>query len=127
MVSCVPGPVGHQPTPFRETSRSNRRAPPRLVRSSVETMEAPTNPLKIVSVGGGNGLSTLLRGLKRYVKAGDGAVDLTAVVTVTDDGGSSGRLRRDFDVLPPGDIRKCMVALSGDENLFGRLFEFRFL
>jgi uncharacterized cofD-like protein len=88
---------------------------------------ASTNPLKIVSVGGGNGLSTLLRGLKRYVKSSEGGVEVTAIVTVTDDGGSSGRLRRDFDVLPPGDIRNCMVALSGDENLFGRLFQYRFL
>lgn len=90
-------------------------------------MEDHTNPLRIVSVGGGNGLSTLLRGLKRYVRASEGAVDLTAVVTVTDDGGSSGRLRRELDVLPPGDIRNCMVALSADENLIGRLFQYRFL
>jgi uncharacterized cofD-like protein len=83
--------------------------------------------LRIVSIGGGNGLSTLLRGLKRYVKAGDCVLDITAVVTVTDDGGSSGRLRRDFDVLPPGDIRNCMVALSEDEALMSRLFQFRFL
>jgi uncharacterized cofD-like protein len=83
-------------------------------------------PLRIVSIGGGNGLSTLLRGLKRYVKADEGVLDITAVVTVTDDGGSSGRLRRDFDVLPPGDIRNCMVALSEDEALMSRLFQFRF-
>jgi uncharacterized cofD-like protein len=83
-------------------------------------------PLRIVSIGGGNGLSTLLRGLKRYVKAADGILDITAVVTVTDDGGSSGRLRRDFDVLPPGDIRNCMVALSEDEALLSKLFQFRF-
>jgi len=98
-------------------------------------------PLRIVSIGGGNGLSTLLRGLKRYAKAGSGgarsfsdsgeraprfALDITAVVTVTDDGGSSGRLRREFDVLPPGDIRNCMVALSEDEALLGRLFQYRF-
>ncbi|HEV1287288.1 MAG TPA: uridine diphosphate-N-acetylglucosamine-binding protein YvcK [Bryobacteraceae bacterium] len=83
-------------------------------------------PLRIVSIGGGNGLSTLLRGLKRYAKAGEGILDITAVVTVTDDGGSSGRLRRDFDVLPPGDIRNCMVALSEDEALLSRLFQFRF-
>ena len=89
-------------------------------------MEAQTNPLRIVSIGGGNGLSTLLRGLKRYVKAAPGGVDLTAIVTVTDDGGSSGRLRRDFDVLPPGDIRNCMAALAGDETLFARLFQYRF-
>jgi uncharacterized cofD-like protein len=83
-------------------------------------------PLRIVSIGGGNGLSTLLRGLKRYAKAGEGILDITAVVTVTDDGGSSGRLRRDFDVLPPGDIRNCMVALSEDETLLTRLFQYRF-
>jgi uncharacterized cofD-like protein len=87
---------------------------------------AASVPLRIVSIGGGNGLSTLLRGLKRYVKAGDDILDITAVVTVTDDGGSSGRLRRDFDVLPPGDIRNCMVALSEDEALLGKLFQYRF-
>ncbi len=64
--------------------------------------------------------------MKRYVKAGEGAVDITAIVTVSDDGGSSGRLRREFDVLPPGDIRNCMVALSGDETLLARLFQYRF-
>lgn len=82
-------------------------------------------PLRIVSIGGGTGLSTLLHGLKPY--AGEPRqADLTAVVTVTDDGGSSGRLRRDFDVLPPGDIRNCMAALSEDEALLTRLFQYRF-
>jgi len=82
-------------------------------------------PLRIVSIGGGTGLSALLHGLKAW--AGESRVaDLTAVVTVTDDGGSSGRLRRDFDVLPPGDIRSCMVALSEDEALLSRLFQYRF-
>src|SRR5581483_11048161 len=81
--------------------------------------------LRIVSIGGGTGLSTLLSGLKRYA-ADPKQVDLTAVVTVTDDGGSSGRLRRDFDVLPPGDIRNCMVALSEDEGLLSKLFQHRF-
>src|SRR5258708_899212 len=79
-------------------------------------MTEGTRPLQIVSMGGGNGLATLLRGLKRYAKAAAGGVEITAVVTVTDDGGSSGRLRRAFDVLPPGDIRNCMVALSQDET-----------
>ncbi|HEY2844906.1 MAG TPA: uridine diphosphate-N-acetylglucosamine-binding protein YvcK, partial [Bryobacteraceae bacterium] len=74
----------------------------------------------------GTGLATLLRGLKRYAQAAPGALEITAVVTVTDDGGSSGRLRRDFDVLPPGDIRNCMVALSQDEALLSRLFNYRF-
>jgi uncharacterized cofD-like protein len=83
-------------------------------------------PLRIVSMGGGNGLSALLRGLKRHARMGPGAVEITAVVTVTDDGGSSGRLRREFDILPPGDIRNCMVALSEDETLLARLFEYRF-
>jgi uncharacterized cofD-like protein len=77
-------------------------------------------------MGGGTGLATLLRGLKRYARASDGALEITAVVTVTDDGGSSGRLRRDFDVLPPGDIRSCMVALSQDETLLSQLFNYRF-
>src|SRR5581483_4930171 len=82
-------------------------------------------PLRIVSIGGGTGLSTLLQGLKRYTTEPKQA-ELTAVVTVTDDGGSSGRLRREFDVLPPGDIRNCMVALSEDEALLSRLFQYRF-
>jgi uncharacterized cofD-like protein len=83
----------------------------------------------VVAIGGGNGLSALLHGLKRYTRPADPAtpaVDITAVVTVTDDGGSSGRLRRDFDVLPPGDIRNCMVALSEDSALLARLFQYRF-
>jgi uncharacterized cofD-like protein len=85
-----------------------------------------SQPLRIVSLGGGTGLATLLRGLKRYIQAAEGALEITAVVTVTDDGGSSGRLRRDFDVLPPGDIRNCMVALCQDEALLSRLFNYRF-
>jgi len=86
-------------------------------------------PLRVVAIGGGTGLSALLGGLKRYARPGGEllpAVDITAVVTVTDDGGSSGRLRREFDVLPPGDIRNCMVALSDDSGLLGRLFQYRF-
>jgi len=88
-----------------------------------------TSPLRVVAIGGGTGLAALLDGLKRYARPGDGAspaVDITAVVTVTDDGGSSGRLRRTFDVLPPGDIRNCMVALSEDSTLLSRLFQYRF-
>ncbi len=81
-----------------------------------------------MSIGGGTGLSTLLRGLKQYAPGGtlEPKINITAIVTVTDDGGSSGRLRRDFDVLPPGDIRNCMVALSEDEALMSRLFQYRF-
>jgi uncharacterized cofD-like protein len=81
--------------------------------------------LRIVAIGGGTGLSTVLRGLKKFARQGD-LLDLTAMVTVTDDGGSSGRLRREFDVLPPGDIRNCMVALSEDETLLSQLFQYRF-
>src|SRR5208337_5593673 len=62
---------------------------------------------------------------KTFARQSD-LLDLTAIVTVTDDGGSSGRLRREFDVLPPGDIRNCMVALSEDETLLSRLFQYRF-
>lgn len=85
-------------------------------------------PLRIVAIGGGTGLSTLLTGLKEYAEAGTltPRVEITAIVTVTDDGGSSGRLRREFDILPPGDIRNCMVALSEDEALLSRLFQYRF-
>jgi uncharacterized cofD-like protein len=74
----------------------------------------------IAALGGGTGLSSLLRGLKRR------ALDITAIVTVADDGGSSGRLRRELGVLPPGDIRNCLVALAEDESLMGRLFQHRF-
>src|ERR1700676_2456537 len=83
------------------------------------------DPLRIVAIGGGTGLSTLLHGLKRYAHPSRD-LDITAVVTVTDDGGSSGRLRREFDVLPPGDIRNCLVALSEDEALLSKLFQYRF-
>src|ERR1700757_859184 len=86
-----------------------------------------THPLRIVSIGGGTGLSSLLQGLKKYAQpSAEPQVDVTAVVTVSDDGGSSGRLRREFEVLPPGDIRNCMVALSEDETLLSRLFQYRF-
>jgi len=75
---------------------------------------------KIVAIGGGTGLSTLLRGLKRYT------TNVTAVVTVADDGGSSGRLQKELGVLPPGDIRNCLVALANDEALVTDLFRYRF-
>ncbi len=89
--------------------------------------------MRVVAIGGGTGLSTLLRGLSRHVHTpGDSGAeagliaDLAAVVTVTDDGGSSGRLRQDFNMLPPGDLRNCMVALSQEEDLLTRLFNHRF-
>jgi len=86
--------------------------------------------LNLVALGGGTGLSTLLAGLKRLV--GDHSSsnlwisNLSAVVTVSDDGGSSGRLRDELQMLPPGDIRNCMIALSEDSNLLSRLFRYRF-
>ena len=78
-----------------------------------------------MAIGGGTGLSALLRGLKHHVGT-ERLRQLTGVVTVTDDGGSSGRLRREFGVLPPGDIRNCIAALADDEDLLTRLFQYRF-
>lgn len=75
---------------------------------------------KLVAIGGGTGLSTLLRGLKEY------SDNITAIVTVADDGGSSGRLREELGVLPPGDIRNCLTALAREEQLLTELFQFRF-
>jgi uncharacterized cofD-like protein len=134
----------------------------------VSSSPQPGRSLRVVAIGGGTGLSTLLRGLKRYVpapaasrrasdagrpladsrRASDAAAllcaaqsrspshptpqlpclirDLAAIVTVTDDGGSSGRLREDLKMLPPGDVRNCMVALSEDEHLLAKLFQYRF-
>ncbi len=95
--------------------------------------EPSARPLRVVAIGGGTGLSTLLRGLRRHVAVPGlpctepcQIADLAAVVTVTDDGGSSGRLRKDFNMLPPGDLRNCMVALSEEEDLLVQLFAHRF-
>jgi uncharacterized cofD-like protein len=92
--------------------------------------------LRVVAIGGGTGLSTLLKGLKRFAltpaevasapTASPVVRDLSAVVTVSDDGGSSGRLRKEFNMLPPGDVRNCIVALSEDEALLSQLFRHRF-
>ncbi len=91
--------------------------------------------IKVVAMGGGTGLSTLLHGLKQYVtasgetSASDGLPcisDLSAIVTVSDDGGSSGRLRKELNLPAPGDVRNCIVALSEDEGLLSRLFKYRF-
>jgi len=94
------------------------------------------NPLRVVAIGGGTGLSTLLRGLKSFVPTPGEAFrpntgqpvigELSAVVTVSDDGGSSGRLRKELNMLPPGDIRNCIVALSEDADLLSQLFRHRF-
>src|SRR5690349_5873339 len=100
------------------TSPSSAKTPDSASSStSPETQgrDAPATPAgtALVAIGGGTGLSALLRGLKHEV--GGDIRQLTGVVTVTDDGGSSGRLRREFGVLPPGDIRNCIVALADDE------------
>jgi len=95
-------------------------------------VERRSPSVRVVALGGGTGLSTMLRGLKEHLPERSrrppklAISDLTAIVTVTDDGGSSGRLRREYRVLPPGDIRNCLVALSKDEDLLGRLFQYRF-
>lgn len=107
-----------------------------LTNSSGTRVEEPDGTsVRVVAIGGGTGLSTLLKGLKSYA-SGPATTkcrieplsisDLSAVVTVTDDGGSSGILRKEFNILPPGDIRNCIVALSEDEALLARLFQFRF-
>ena len=103
---------------------------------SLRARKAQHQPLRVVAIGGGTGLSTLLKGLKRYVvtptspypvqPGGPAIQELCAVVTVSDDGGSSGRLRKELNMLPPGDIRNCVVALSEDEALLSRLFQHRF-
>lgn len=94
-----------------------------------------TRALRVVALGGGTGLSTLLHGLKRYVcLPGESPADrdlpficdLSAVVTVSDDGGSSGRLRKELNVPAPGDVRNCIVALAEEEALLSRLFQYRF-
>ena len=78
------------------------------------------NGPKVVAIGGGHGLSVLLSGLKQHT------MNITAIVTVADDGGSSGRLRRELGVLPPGDFRMCIAALADDESLVTQLFQYRF-
>src|ERR1035438_4962744 len=105
---------------------------PQLRENSSDTGKAGPE-LRVVAIGGGTGLSTLLKGLKRYVMtpalaaSGQPTIrELSGVVTVSDDGGSSGRLRKEFNMLPPGDVRNCIVALSEDEALLSRLFQHRF-
>ncbi len=99
--------------------------------------------LRVLAIGGGTGLSTLLRGLKKYAAASPGSTpagavakshqtdsppisELCAIVTVSDDGGSSGRLRKELNMLPPGDVRNCIVALSEEEAMLSKLFQHRF-
>jgi uncharacterized cofD-like protein len=87
--------------------------------ASLQRERPGTARIRVVAIGGGNGLSTVLRGLKRYCDS------MTAIVTVADDGGSSGRLRRDLGVVPPGDIRNCLAALADEEELLTTLFRYR--
>ncbi|HKF52093.1 MAG TPA: gluconeogenesis factor YvcK family protein [Candidatus Acidoferrales bacterium] len=98
----------------------------------VTATKTRSKSIRVLALGGGTGLSMLLRGLKEYcARLYEGprsrpSIQIDAVVTVTDDGGSSGRLRREYSILPPGDIRNCMVALSPDEALLSKLFQYRF-
>src|SRR5882757_6707688 len=93
--------------------------------------ERSRRELRAVAIGGGTGLSTLLKGLKKYTVSSlsdsPRISQLCAVVTVSDDGGSSGRLRKDFNMLPPGDVRNCIVALSEEEAMLAKLFQHRFI
>lgn len=86
--------------------------------------------LHLVAVGGGTGLPVVLRGLKQRLlqegRNGQASGSLTAIVTVADDGGSSGRVRREFATLPPGDLRNCLLALGNEETAFGRALQYRF-
>jgi uncharacterized cofD-like protein len=110
--------------------------PPQRPNPLAREKSVRSSPLRVVAIGGGTGLSTLLKGLKGYVPApmepyrptpGRPTIsELSAVVTVSDDGGSSGRLRTELNMLPPGDIRNCIVALSEDEALLSKLFRHRF-
>jgi uncharacterized cofD-like protein len=95
-------------------------ANPEVVANAVYQYRQRGRGAKVVAIGGGHGLSVLLRGLKRYTS------NITAIVTVADDGGSSGRLRRELGVLPPGDLRNCIAALADDEALTTQLFQYRF-
>jgi uncharacterized cofD-like protein len=87
---------------------------------TVSTYRRKEKGPRIVALGGGNGLSTLLRGLKAYSN------NISAIVTVADDGGSSGEIRRNMGILPPGDIRNCLAALSDDEAMLSQIFQYRF-
>ena len=94
--------------------------PGQTVVGQIEDFRRRERGPRVVTIGGGHGLSTLLRGFKEHTR------NLTAVVTVADDGGSSGRLRESHGILPPGDIRNCLAALSNDEALLTQLFQYRF-
>src|SRR5471032_2291644 len=114
--------MGHRLRALSQRANGRPPPPPRL------ECRVRSRGLRIVAIGGGTGLSTLLRGLKAYVGSdGRWSIDtLSAIVTVTDEGGSSGVLRKEFGMLPPGDIRNCIVALAEEEQLLSQLFSYRF-
>ena len=119
-----------KPSPFRyHSAKRIRREQPEENRS-LHYLSQEKKGLNLVALGGGTGLSTLLAGLKCLVSelpSDDLSIgNLSAIVTVSDDGGSSGRLRDELQMLPPGDIRNCMIALSEDSSLLSRLFRYRF-
>src|SRR5258708_2969859 len=116
------------PPPIKGSVKASRMSLP-----AEQNRGRSASGIRVVAIGGGTGLSTILKGLKQYtVRAGESKPDglyisdLTALVTVSDDGGSSGRLRRELGMLPPGDVRNCLVALSEDENFLSNLSQFRF-
>ncbi len=113
------GEPGHLALAQRDRHRGRARRHARDMIDAVRSRRLERG-YRIVVVGGGTGLSTMLRGLKKIT------TNLTAVVTVSDDGGSSGRLQKELGVLPPGDIRNCLVALADDEALVTELFRYRF-
>lgn len=126
----------YQASHAKRMETESKPAQPKRTEPASTEQATRTRGLRVVAIGGGTGLSTLLKGLKRFAltpaelaKAAPGSPvirDLCAVVTVSDDGGSSGRLRKELNMLPPGDIRNCIVALSEDEALLSQLFRHRF-
>src|SRR5690242_17936103 len=134
-LSCSIPILAPMPPKFPRKRKSRNHFMP-TPSSADDSTSSPTKrpAVRVVAIGGGTGLSTLLKGLKRYVGSGDKTIppgypsiaELCAVVTVSDDGGSSGRLRKELNMPPPGDIRNCIVALSEDEALLSQLFRHRF-
>jgi uncharacterized cofD-like protein len=115
--------------PFSETWSQDEARNRQQNAERNELLQAPKNrPTRIVAMGGGTGLPMVLKGLARKAapKAGQPGVDITAVVAMSDDGGSSGRLRRLHGALPPGDIRNCLVALAGGKSALKDVFQYRF-
>src|SRR5207342_741954 len=106
--------------PSSHAASNATACPRRSITATSTVVDAPAAGPAVVALGGGHGLATALRAIREY------AGSITAVVSVADDGGSSGRLRRDLGVPPPGDIRRCLVALAGDDTVWADAFEHRF-